>query len=109
MSIGLSTALSGVAAANERRRASNSQASTTAADSRRLQARTAERGSTQEPSGLKGAAVSQARQHQTESGDDANPAAAAVHQKSATYAFVANLRVLESQMSASGALLDIQA
>lgn len=109
MSIGLSTALSGVAAANERWRASSSQVSTTAADSRRLQARAAERGSMQTPSELKAATASQARQHQIESRDDENPAAAVVNQKSASYAFVANLRVLESHMNTSGALLDIQA
>lgn len=96
MSIGLSTALSGVAAANERWRAADSQSSTTAADGRRsqAQAQAPERGSARS---------------RPESSDAVPTADAVVKQKSATYAFVANLRVLESQMNTSGALLDIQA
>ena len=111
MSIGLSTALSGVAAANERWRAADSQSGTTAADGRRAQARATERGSalSRPESANDAAAARQARQRETESSDAMPTADAVVHQKSATYAFVANLRVLESQMNTSGVLLDIQA
>ena len=109
MSIGLSTALSGVAAANERWRAADSQSSTTAADGRRLQARAPERGSAlSRPESADDAAAAR-RARETESSDALPTADAVVKQKSATYAFVANLRVLESQLNTSGALLDIQA
>ncbi len=111
MSIGLSTALSGAAAASERWRAADSQSNTTAGDGRRLQARATAPGSTplQPESANDAAAASRTRQRETEASGAMPTADAVVKQKSATYAFVANLRVLESQMNTSGALLDIQA
>lgn len=86
-SISLSTALSGVSAANERLRAASSAVTA----SIRADA-SAERAT---------AAVQHA--------PPVEPATAMVEQQSATYAFVANLRVLQTQLRAEGVMLDIHA
>ncbi|WP_310383848.1 flagellar basal body rod protein [Roseateles sp.] len=99
MSIGLSTAMSGISVANERLRASAQNiANTQTTDFRRQQVEA----QTLQSGGVKG----QLRQvnsvgHALE--------ADLTTQKSATYAFVANLRVLQTQLDASGTLLDIHA
>ncbi|MCV2364016.1 flagellar basal body rod protein [Paucibacter sp. DJ1R-11] len=97
MSIGLSTALSGISAANERLRASaQNTVSNGAADFRRqqLQAQQSDQSSTQ-------------LRQVPATGQSAEADLAT--QKSATYAFVANLRVLQTQLRASGTMLDIHA
>jgi len=86
-SISLSTALSGLAAANERLRAFSSAATA----SIRAESSTA---------------PDRAAEHQAL---PVEPARALVEKQSATYAFVANLRVLQTQLRAEGAMLDIHA
>ncbi|WP_343629799.1 flagellar basal body protein [Roseateles sp.] len=96
--ISLSTALSGMSAANERLRASaNNVANTSTPGYRRerIEAQTAEDGN----------GVTTQVVKLPEPGADL--AADVVEQKSATYAFVGNLRVLQTQIRAEGALLDI--
>lgn len=88
MSINLSTALSGVSAANERLRASSAT-------------QPAER--TQRTERAENRADPPQRELPVEQ------TTAAVKQQSDTYAFVANLRVLQSQIRAEGVMLDIHA
>lgn len=94
----LSTALSGMSAAQERLRASAhnvANADTPGFQRERVDAQaTAEGGVRTQTSRV------------PEPGQDL--AADLVEQKSATYAYVANLRVLQTQIRAEGALLDIQ-
>ncbi|UXH80175.1 flagellar basal body protein [Roseateles amylovorans] len=97
MSISLSTALSGVSAANERLRASANNVANVNTDGyrrERVEAQTNAAGG-----------VSTRVTKLPEPGSDL--AADVVEQKSATYAYVANLRVLQTQVRAEGALLDI--
>lgn len=86
----LSTALSGIAAANERLRAS-------AANIANLAASNQSRPSTELSN------VDKVPQREI------NPANEVVEQQSAAYAFVANLKVLQTQLNTTGALLDIKA
>lgn len=99
MSISLSTALSGISAANERMRASAhnvANASTANFRRERVEAATTEDGG-----------VSTTVTRLPTPGSDL--AADLVEQKSATYAYIANLRVLQTQLRPEGALLDVQA
>ncbi|MDT8998886.1 flagellar basal body protein [Paucibacter sp. APW11] len=99
MAISLSTALSGIAAANERIRASsNNIANVQTPGYRRERV---------ELSSLPADGV-QARAAQS---GETGPALEAdlVEQRSATYAFVANLKMLQTQVRAEGTLLDIKA
>lgn len=102
MSIGLSTALSGISVANERLRAAASNlgnlANGATGDDRRLLVEA----QTLEPGGVR----AQLRQA-TAAGRSAE--AELTTQRSATYAFVANLRALQTQVQASGSLLDVHA
>ncbi|CAM3955196.1 flagellar basal body rod protein [Roseateles saccharophilus] len=86
----LSTALSGISAANERLRAS-------AANIANLAASNQNRPSTELTN------VDKVPQREI------NPANEVVEQQSAAYAFVANLKVLQTQLNTTGALLDIKA
>ena len=82
--VSLSTALSGMSAANERLRASANNIANVATPGyhrERIEAETA--------------------------ADGNGVTTDLVEQKSATYAYVANLRVLQTQLRAEGALLDI--
>lgn len=90
MNVPLSTALSGISAANERLRAS-------AANIANLATSNQSRPSA-EPTNVD-------KQPQRE----INPANEIVEQQSAAYAFVANLKVLQTQLNTTGALLDIKA
>jgi flagellar basal body rod protein FlgB len=98
-SISLSTALSGISAANERLRASAHNVA-----------------NLQTP-GFKPERVEQSERPeggvktQTLRGQENQVSAEReiVEQRSATYSYVANLRVLQTQMRAEGALLDIKA
>lgn len=93
----ISTALSGISAANERMRASayNVANSNTAEFRReRVEAQTAADGG-----------VSTRVTKLPQPGADLT--ADVVEQKSATYAYVANLRVLQTQIRAEGVMLDI--
>ncbi len=102
MSIGLSTALSGISAANERLRASaQSTVSNASADFRRQQLQAQQADAQQAQQG------NQALRQVPAAGQSAE--ADLITQKSATYAFVANLRVLQTQLRASGTMLDIHA
>ncbi len=99
MSLDLSTPLSGLSAANERLRASagNIARLSTGNNTQRAQVDQTE---------LAGGGVS------TNTRQTNRPVVAAnevVEQQSATYSFVANLRVLQTQVRAEGALLDIHA
>lgn len=97
-SISLSTALSGMSAANERLRASaNNVANVNTSGYRRerIEAQTAEDGD--------GVTTQVVKLPQP----GANLETDVVEQKSATYAYVANLRVLQTQIRAEGTLLDI--
>jgi flagellar hook-associated protein FlgK len=99
MSIGLSTALSGISVANERLRASaHNVANSSVSDFRRQQVEA----QTLDSGGVKG------QLRQVNAVGNAAEADMAT-QKTATYAFVANLRVLQTQLQASGTLLDIHA
>ncbi|MDM4764923.1 flagellar basal body protein [Pelomonas sp. SE-A7] len=97
--ISLSTALSGMSAANERLRAS-------AHNVANLQTEGFKR-ETVELTSLAGGGVG--AKSRTEENPGVSETTEMVEQKSATYAFVANLRVLQTQVRAEGALLDIQA
>lgn len=92
MSISLSTALSGVSAANERLRASSSAAPSASAP---LETR-------DDATAIQCAAAAQRIPAVEE-------AKVIVEQQSATYAFVANLRVLQTQLRGEGVMLDIHA
>lgn len=98
MSISLSTALSGISAANERLRASaGNVASLSAGGQKREQV---------DLSTLPGGGV-EARSRIVN--QPVSAAGEMVEQQSATYAFVANLKVLQTQLRPEGALLDIKA
>lgn len=90
MNVPLSTAMTGISAANERLRAS-------AANIANLAASNQDRPSA-EPTNVDKVP------HR-----EINPANEVVEQQSAAYAFVANLRVLQTQLNTTGALLDIKA
>ncbi|MET0519367.1 MAG: flagellar basal body rod protein [Burkholderiaceae bacterium] len=99
-SISLSTALSGISAANERLRASaHNTANLGTENFRREQV---EMSTTANNGGVQ---TTTTRAAQT----GVDPATEMVEQRSATYAFVANLRVLQTQVRAEGTLLDIHA
>jgi flagellar basal body rod protein FlgC len=90
MNVALSTALSGISSANERLRASASNVANLAASN--------ESRPSVEPTN-----VDKAPEREI------NPANDVVEQQSAAYAFVANLKVLQTQLNTTGALLDIKA
>ncbi len=90
MNASLSTALSGISAADERLRAS-------AANIANLAAGNQSRPSP-EPTN-----VDKVPEREI------NPANEIVEQQSAAYAFIANVKVLQTQMNTTGALLDIKA
>jgi len=90
MNVALSTALSGISAANERLRASAANVANLASSN---QART----------GVEPTNVDKVPEREV------NPANEVVEQQSAAYAFVANLKVLQTQINTTGALLDIKA
>lgn len=98
MTISLSTALSGMSAANERLRASASNVA-------RMQSPNAQREQVELSTNATGGVQAQSRV--TKQPIDA--ATEVVEQRAATYSFVANLRVLETQLRTEGALLDIHA
>ena len=90
MNVPLSTALSGISAANERLRASAANVANLAA-------------------GAQGRVTPAPTAAEREPAQAVNPAVETVEQQSAAYAFVANLRVLQTQLNTTGALLDIKA
>lgn len=90
MNVPLSTALSGISAANERLRASASNIANLAASNQA-------RPSTELTN------IDKVPEREI------NPANEVVEQQSAAYAFVANLKVLQTQLNTTGALLDIKA
>ncbi|MDC8786888.1 hypothetical protein [Roseateles koreensis] len=103
MTIGLSTAYAGVSSANERLRASAqgaaaASASASSADTQRqqLQAQVSQ------------ADAARAKLLQTAAVGQTNEPVDA-SRKADTYAFVANLRVLQTQLDASGVMLNIKA
>ena len=90
MNVALSTAMTGISAANERLRASAANiASMSATNQSRESA---------EPTNVDKVPAR-----------EINPANEIVEQQSAAYAFVANLKVLQTQLNTTGALLDIKA
>lgn len=98
-SIAISTALSGISAANERLRASaHNTANLSTSNMHRQQVQL-----TSLPTGGVEATTSRAPQPGVIAANEL------VEQQSATYAFVANLKVLQTQLRAEGALLDIKA
>ena len=98
-SISLSTALSGISAANERLRASaHNTANLGTENFRREQV---------EMSTTDTGDVQTTTTRAVQPGVD--EATEVVEQQSATYAFVANLRMLQTQIRAEGTLLDIHA
>lgn len=90
MNVAVSTALSGISAANERLRASASNIANLAS-------------SNQARAGVEPTNVDK------QPAREINPANEVVEQQSAAYAFVANLKVLQTQLNTTGALLDIKA
>lgn len=90
MTVAISTALTGISAANERLRASAANIANLAAGN--------ESRPSAEPTN-----VDKAPEREI------NPANEVVEQQSAAYAFVANLKVLQTQLNTTGALLDIKA
>ncbi len=90
MNVAVSTALSGISAANERLRASASNIANLAA-------------SNQSRPSAELSNVDKVPEREI------NPANEVVEQQSASYAFVANLKVLQTQLNTTGALLDIKA
>lgn len=90
MTVALSTALSGMSSANERLRASASNIANLAA------------GNQARPS-VEPTNVDKAPEREI------NPANEVVEQQSAAYAFIANMKVLQTQLNTTGALLDIKA
>lgn len=90
MNVALSTALSGISAANERLRASASNIANLAT-------------SNQSRPSVEPTNADKAPEREI------NPANEVVEQQSAAYAFVANLKVLQTQINTTGALLDIKA
>lgn len=90
MNVAMSTALTGISAANERLRASSANIANLAA-------------SNQSRPGTEPTNVDKVPQREI------NPANEIVEQQSAAYAYVANLKVLQTQINTTGALLDIKA
>ena len=90
MNVAMSTALSGISAANERLRASASNIANLAT-------------SNQARPGVELTNVDKVPDREI------NPANEVVEQQSAAYAFVANLKVLQTQLNTTGVLLDIKA
>ncbi|MFG6466555.1 flagellar basal body rod protein [Roseateles sp. BYS87W] len=90
MNVPLSTALSGISAANERLRASSANIANLAA-------------SNQTRASVEPTNTDKVPEREI------NPANEIVEQQSASYAFVANLKVLQTQLNTTGALLDIKA
>ncbi len=90
MNVALSSALTGISAANERLRASSANIANLAA-------------SNQGRAGTEPTNVDKAPEREI------NPANEIVEQQSAAYAYVANLKVLQTQLNTTGALLDIKA
>ena len=90
MNVPLSTALSGISSANERLRASAANIANLASSN---QARPSA-----EPTN-----VDKVPEREI------NPANEVVEQQSAAYAFVANMKVLQTQLNTTGARLDIKA
>ncbi|MEH0165797.1 flagellar basal body rod protein [Paucibacter sp. JuS9] len=97
--ISLSTALSGISAANERLRASAHNVANLSTENFKRE--------TVELTSLAGGGVGATSR--TAENPGVAEATELVEQKSATYAFVANLRVLQTQVRAEGAMLDIHA
>lgn len=96
MAVELSTALAGLAAAQERLRAS---ANTLAVAGTRLQGQD-----------NAGSALNRGAQDELQLvRDDPDLARSLVEQRAAAYQFVANLRVLQTQLRLSGVMLDIYA
>jgi flagellar basal body rod protein FlgC len=90
MNVALSSALTGISSANERLRASSANIANLAASN---QSRPND-----EPTN-----VDKVPEREI------NPANEIVEQQSAAYAYVANLKVLQTQINTTGALLDIKA
>ena len=90
MTVALSTALSGISSANERLRASAANVANLAS-------------SNQSRPSVEPTNVDKAPEREI------NPANEVVEQQSAAYAFVANMKVLQTQLNTTGALLDIKA
>ncbi len=90
MNIDLSTPLAGISAANERLRASASAIANLATSNL-------------------GRASSEPKSVDKRPEAEVNPATAIVEQQSAAYAYVANLKVLQTQLNTVGVLLDIKA
>lgn len=86
----VSTALSGISAANERLRAAASNIANLASSNQLRPS--------SEPTNVD-------KNPQVE----VNPANAIVEQQSAAYAYVANLKVLQTQLNTTGVLLDVKA
>lgn len=94
MSINLSTALTGISAAHERLRASSSAAPSPSSPS---------------PSKIRDDASAIQSAAAVQRIPPVDEATVIVEQQSATYAFVANLRVLQTQLRGEGVMLDIHA
>ena len=90
MNVAISSALTGISSANERLRASSANIANLAA-------------SNQSRPSVEPTNVDKAPQREI------NPANEIVEQQSAAYAYVANLKVLQTQINTTGALLDIKA
>jgi hypothetical protein len=98
MTIDLSTALSGISAANERLRASASNIAGLAdANQKRTQVN------------LSTVATGGVRADTVLTDQTVQPTNELVEQQAAAYTFVANLRVLQTQLRAEGTVLDIKA
>jgi len=98
MTADLSTALSGISAASERLRASASNIANLAdANQKRAQVN------------LSSVADGGVQAETVMTDQTIQPANELVEQQSATYSFVANLKVLETQLRAEGTVLDIKA
>lgn len=90
MNVALSSALTGISSANERLRASSANIANLAA--------TNQSRPNDEPTNVDKVPAR-----------EINPANEIVEQQSAAYAYVANLKVLQTQINTTGALLDIKA
>lgn len=90
MNVALSSALTGISSANERLRASSANIANLAASNHSRPSA--------EPTNVDKVAQR-----------EINPANEIVEQQSAAYAYVANLKVLQTQINTTGALLDIKA
>jgi len=99
MSLDISTALTGMSAANERLRAAASNMSQQASANRSQREQV-------DQTSLATGGVSTSTQM---TNNPVVPTNEVVEQHSATYAYVANLRVLQTQIRAEGSMLDIHA